>query len=491
MDNNRKLIIEALISFEKNKSYSNLSLDSLLNNIDKTVRPFASVLFYGVIERKITLDYIISKNSKLPLKKLSPAVLNILRTAIYQLKYMDSVTNYAAVNEAVSLCHAFKNSYSAGFVNAVLRKIIREFNLDFNVIKDENERLEIEYSIPKELIKRWKNDYGEQITFGILKTSLEKPPVTLRVNILKACPKQVIDTMKKEGFPITATHDEACFFTESHIVNSTAYKNGLVYAQDISSQICGKTVAYFANKSKCETPVILDLCAAPGSKTFTTANCLEKTGHIFAYDIHPSRVQLISNAAKRLGYKTTSKNQNTEVFRGRPAASSENLNASSENFSVEAHHNISNEFIVNNDKSICNITVKIADAAVFDDSIPAADVVLCDLPCSGFGVIRRKPEIKYKSLTTIQELPALQLKILNNAARYVKKDGVLIYSTCTLLKSENEDVALKFLSENPSFALVKLPKFITDIFSGESFVTMFPGKINNDGFFIASFVKEI
>lgn len=435
MINTRAIVLKLLKKIENDKSYSNIILDKTLNDLEcqAVEKKFISALFYGVIERKITLDAVINSLSKIKTNKLDTDVLLILRIGIYQLLYMDSVPDSAAVNESVKLAKKCKNPSLSGYVNGVLRSFIRnDKKLPDGKTKEEN--LSIEYSCPLWLVKKWLSEYGEAFTMSMLKSSLGKAPVTIRLNTLKHSEEEIIDILKSDGFSLEKTLLDKCYRISggTAVENSKAYKLGLFYVQDISSQLSSLSL-----EAK-EGETVLDVCASPGGKTFTTALNMNGKGRVYSFDIHENRVKLISDGATRLGLEN-----------------------------VQAYQN---------------------DASVYNDKMPMADKILCDVPCSGLGVIRRKPEIKYKNPDDFKTLPEIQYKILETSSKYLKKDGVLVYSTCTLSKAENEEVIERFLSEHSDFSGACINENIKELCC--NCANILPDFFNSDGFFIAKLKRN-
>lgn len=425
-----------LLKIEKNKAYSNIALDSAVKaySLDSTDCAFVSRLVYGVTERKITLDYAISNYLKQPIKKLKPEVLVILRLGTYQILFMDKIPDSAAVNESVLLSKNNKCDFASGMINAVLRKIATEKENVFENLSGE-ERVSVLYSAPLELVKFLNYHYNEENAEQILKCALEPKEITVRVNSLKVTEDELIEELKKEN--ITA---RKAFFPGSLTVEAKGaiyelqtYKNGLFHVEDISSQIC------VAELNPKENYKVLDICSAPGGKSFTAAQYMKNTGELYSCDIHAHRVELIENGAKRLG--------------------------------------------------VTNIKPTKNDALVLNNAFENSDCVLCDVPCSGLGIIGKKPEIKYKSLDDTKELIPIQKQILKTSAEYVKKGGTLIYSTCSLNPNENRKVCDWFLKENPSFESVKVAPDIKRCIDEGDYLTLTPHINNCDGFFIAKFVR--
>lgn len=434
----RLTAVKMLIKMEKNDAYSNLLLSSVFEDsgLNAREKAFAAALFYGTLERRLTLDYVIEQNSKIPLEKLDPTALVILRTGLYQLLYMPSVPESAAVNESVKICKKLKCFSAQGYINGMLRSFIRSGKRISYLGLSAEKRLSVEYSCPMWLTDKLMREYGTDFTVKALKASVGKPPVYVRVNTVKTTPEKLITELEKSGISAEKYPGiEGCLKLENTgvIEECAAYKQGLFHVQDISSQLCCLTLRPVVNET------VLDMCAAPGGKSFTLAQLMANNGRLYSMDIHESRVELITEGAVRLGIKILTAMQN--------------------------------------------------DASVFNEELPKADRVLCDVPCSGLGVIRRKPEIKYKNPADFDELPELQYKILETSSRYVKMGGTLVYSTCTLSKSENENVAERFAAAHPEFSPIVQPLPVTA--AGDFMRTFCPQENGGDGFFTASFRRVI
>lgn len=421
--NDRFLAFKILSKIEHDKAYSNIVVDTVLNNNDAVSAPFVCKLVYGVIERKITLDYILSKFLSQPIKKLNPQVLTVLRMGAYQLKFMDKVPVSAAVNESVKLVKKSKCGYASGLVNSVLRKVA-QYEIEYPDKADFIQYLSIKYSCPVSLAELFVKDYGKVEAENILSASIGDVPLYLRVNTLKISAQELVSILKNsqiEAVPSKDVTDAVEIIDGSSVFKSDAYKNGLFHAQDIASQKCIEALAPQKND------VVFDMCAAPGGKSFTIAEIMENQGKIFSFDLYEHKIKLISDGAKRLG--------------------------------------------------IDIVNAQIGDASEFNSQLPKADKILCDVPCAGLGVIRRKPEIKYKDFAFVDKLSELQYNILNNASLYLKDSGVIVYSTCSLSKKENEDVCNRFLASHKEF-------------KNGGFVTLLPSENGSDGFFFAKLIKE-
>ena len=437
MQNARKFTKDLLTAFFENSSYSNILLDNALDKSELSAqdKKFAANLFYGVIERKITLDAVINKYSKRPADKLSNDVLQTLRMAVYQILFMDSVPDRAAVFESVKLAKRGKNPAIGGYVNGVLRTFLRD-GKKIPEFEDKVSNLSIKYSCPQWLIEKWIGEYGEDMTLEMLKSSIEAPPVTATLNVLKMPADEIINDITESGVEVKLRSEaENCaqLFNVRDISRLSVYKKGMFHIQDISSQICCEIL----DPKPDET--VLDVCSAPGGKAFTIAEIMNNQGKVIACDLYEQRVKLIKDGAKRLG--------------------------------------------------IDIIEAKINDATAFSDKIKMADRVLCDVPCSGLGVIRRKPEIKYKEPKDFEGLKDIQRKILDVSSGYLKKGGVLVYSTCTLSRAENDEVIDWFLENHSEFEKGSINGF-PNIKDGDYKVTITPNIFNSDGFFIAKLIKK-
>ncbi|MBR6580516.1 MAG: 16S rRNA (cytosine(967)-C(5))-methyltransferase RsmB [Ruminococcus sp.] len=417
----------------KNDSYSNIQLNSGLerSDLDAQGKRLCTAIYYGVIQRKITLDYILAQYCSRPLGKMDSIIVTILRCGIYQILYMDSIPDNAAVNESVRLAKQFGKTSASGMVNAVLRNFIRGGKKIFSKpVNNKIKEFSVMYSISEELSESLICDYGEEIARRFAEFSAEVEKRTyIRRNPLKCTHEELLKALN--GVEIF-TEDELCYWLEGGAVISTdAFKSGYFHVQDISSQLCCMALA------PTENDIVLDICAAPGGKTFTMAEMMNGKGEIHAFDLHEKRVKLIRDGAERLG--------------------------------------------------LANISAKAGDASVYNEDIPKCTKILCDVPCSGFGVISHKPEIKYKSLSEFERLPEIQYNIAENALNYLAVGGEMVYSTCTVRKAENEAVVERLLKNHPEIELAEMPEFYGRKFGNP--VTFFPDDFCGDGFFVAKFKK--
>lgn len=434
--NARAVALEALLQVSENEGYSNIVIDKTLNKyeLDKRDSALASIIFYGVLEKRIILDYYISMFLKHPNFTLAPAAREIFRISVYQMLFLEKIPESACVNEAVNL--AKENKVPPQFVNGVLREFLRNKENVFLPKENAFNYLSVKYSIPQNLIDLWIESYGYDNTIKLLESFSEKSKTYIRVNNTKITPKKLVqqleETINIEEFDGI---DNACrIYNGGNLIKLKEFEDGLFHVQDISSQYLCSIV----NPQENET--LIDVCGAPGGKTFTLSERMNGTGTVYSYDIYKGRVKLIRGGAYRLGLK--------------------------------------------------NVMASMRDATSEKCEISDADKILCDVPCSGFGSIRRKPEIRYKSTEDVKELPKIQMDILEKSAKHLKKGGILTYSTCTLNPAENGDVADKFLKNHPEFEAFSIKTNLERVIKEpENQFTMMPFSSGTDGFFVAQFKK--
>lgn len=439
-DRVRKAVCDGLLQVTLHGGYSNLVLRQLLKReaLAGKEAAFASALLYGSLERLLTLDKIIDAYARPGIARLSPQVVAVLRVSLYQLLYLESVPDYSAVHEGVELVRAYGQPQAAGLINGVLRSVIRSRgNLFPKGFATREEYLEYRFSCPYWIIDMLTQRYGEEEAKVILANSLGAPPLFVRVNPLKTDTQTLAGRFREKNIAVlvhTSLPNCICLMDAGNIYDSEEFKEGLFHVQDLSSQICSLAVEARPGDT------VLDLCAAPGGKSFTMAQEMENQGALYSLDLYPAKVGLIREGAERLGLTAVRPGQN--------------------------------------------------DALEENPSLPLADRVLCDAPCSGFGIIRRKPEIKYKTREQIASLPALQAKILDSASRYVKQGGRLVYSTCTLNPAENEEQAAAFLARHPDFAPAPLPDTIAPYKKSpeDTALTLLTNE-HSDGFFLQAFTR--
>ena len=439
----RRAVVLALNRLELEQGYSNIVLDNLLKTgaLEARDQGFASRLLYGVVERRLTLDYLLDACSSVKVKKMHPLVRTILRCGVYQLIYMDKVPTAAAVHESVQLAKALKQGHAAGFVNAVLRAVARRGRELLEGLPVGEEGDVVRYSCPLPLLRFWKDAYGADTTTALLEHINDEPPVYIRVNTLKITPSAFAEMLEKEGIVYDFVPGlPACL----RLANGNSVKKlaesakNCYYHQDAASQISVLALDPQPGER------IADVCAAPGGKSFTAAQAMDNRGQLLLGDIYPVKCEEMERRAQSLGI------------------------------------------------GIARTVVRDAASPCPEPLRGSFDRVVCDVPCSGLGVIRRKPEIRYKSLEALKELPELQYRILESSAAMVRPGGVLQYSTCTLNPAENQEVAARFLREHPEFSTRELPIAFCFDQAGlpkASYITLFPHIHNTDGFFIAGFVK--
>ncbi|MBQ6602428.1 MAG: 16S rRNA (cytosine(967)-C(5))-methyltransferase RsmB [Eubacterium sp.] len=425
-ENIRALVLESLLMTDKGGKSSDIGNSVLFKYayLPKVQRAFYTRLFEGVLERQITLDYILDTYSATKTAKMKPAIRQILRMGVYQIKYMDSVPASAAVNEAVKL--AVRKGFSSlkGFVNGVLRNVIRQpEKVKWPEEGDAVRFLSVMYSVPEVLAEGILNEYGFDAAKAFFAAMNEPRPVTVR---LRGDTNAVKKSLEAEGVSVTkAPCAENAWYLSGFdsLTELAAFRNGGFAVMDAASILCAESAGI--KPGDC----VLDLCAAPGGKAFYAADIAGESGRVDARDISEKKAALLRENAERLGIK--------------------------------------------------NSDISVHDAAVFDESLAGKyDVVLCDVPCSGYGVMGRKPDIRYRTESFRQPgLVQLQRRILINAARYVKEGGFLSYSTCTVGRYENDDNIDWFLKEYPDFVL-------------ESMRQLLPGRDETDGFFMARLAKR-
>ena len=426
MDINRKTAYLALMDVESRKAYSNLAINRQIA-LNKPGSPaFVRELVYGVLENKLTLDYYIDQLLNEGIESLRQQELNIIRMGIYQLSRMDSVPEYAAVNESVVLAKRYTKGM-AGLVNGVLREYLsKKIQLRLPDRADgEVEYLSIKYSYAPWIVQLWLENYSADFVEALLKAGNVTPPMTVRLNWLKVMKQDLIKKLEEQHFSVEEGRlcQNALNVKGSRLLDTEMYKLGMFTPQDESSMLVAEKL------DPKHGELVMDVCAAPGGKTTAIAERMNNTGRIIASDIYRRKLDLIDKEAKRLG--------------------------------------------------ITNIETRSWDATRVDSSmLHKADRVLVDAPCSGLGVVRRKPEIKYKPMTEEMELlPKKQLAILSASSSYVKPGGRLVYSTCTVNPNENERVTELFLKRNPSFSKIER-------------TLLLPNINGTDGFFICVMEKS-
>lgn len=437
----REAALKTLGAFRKNGAWS----DAFLNNfIKKEGLPprdaaLASRLCYGVLQNKIHCDYYISAFSSVKLSKIEPLILDILELSVYQLLFLDKIPASAAVDEAVKMAKKHSNPRAAGFVNALLRRLSANSNNLPPVSGDTlNERLSIKYSHPPALVSRLSEFLGGDSLEGLLAANNEITPITAQVNTLRTDSEKVLSALSAEGAdakPHPWLADCIQISGGGSPEGSGVFSGGLITIQDAAARLAVTAAA------PREGQRVLDACSAPGGKSFMAAILMQNKGEILAADINEKKLARIESGAERLGIDI--------IKTARMDATDRN-----------------------------------------DDFAGRFDLVIADVPCSGLGIIRKKPEIRYKSMEEIAGLPKIQLKILENLSYYVKKGGTLLYSTCTIIPEENEGVVSAFLAASGEFLPegFELPVPVGRQESG--MLTLYPHIHGTDGFFICKMRRQ-
>lgn len=429
LDINLKTVYDILMAVEQKRQYSNIATNNIIDKNEPTKPAFVREIVYGVLENKYLLDYKISRLIRGKIKDVRPQDLTILRSGIYQLEYMNSIKSYTVVNESVKIAKKFAKGRDK-FVNAILQRYARE-GKNLNPVPKSEEISDIisfwkiKYSFETWILKLFINQFGLVETENILKSLNRHPNFFVRTNLNEISRDELQKKLKAMGIESVASErtDTALKLFGKNLIDNSLYERGFYSVQDESSQILIKEMEI--EKNLC----VVDVCAAPGGKTFAIAERMKNTGMVYSRDIYMHKIKKIENEAKRL--------------------------------------------------RLSNV-----QASLWDGTKPEADLVekchrvLCDVPCSGLGVIARKPEIKYrKNSKEIKKLYEIQFEILRASAKYLKKDGILLYSTCTINRDENESIVERFLKENIDFKLEKK-------------ILLLPNRDDTDGFFIAKIVKE-
>lgn len=431
IDKARNLALKILYDINEKKGYSNIVLDKYINKNREELSNldigFISELVYGVITWKLTLEYIVQKYSKIKIKKMSEWVKNILMLGSYQIIFLDKVPKSAAVNESVNLCKKY-NYKSANFVNAILRKIEKSDYQNIDDIKETNKRISLKTSMPEWFVDKLINEYGEKEALEICNNLNLRPNNTVRINRLKGNIEIGNQSILDDFRTITGT---------KNIVKMPEYINGNISIQDESAGLS----SFILNPKEGET--VLDACSAPGGKTTYLAEIMNNTGSIVAWDIYEERLKQVDENAKRLGINI--------------------------------------------------IKTEVKDASIYDKAYDKKfNKILLDVPCLGLGVIRRKPDIKWnRNEENIDEITKIQYQILKTCSKYLKDDGILVYSTCSILKEENINIIEKFLEEE-EFEIVDISDKVKKDFkyvNEKNTIELFPNE-KHDGFYIACLKRK-
>ena len=434
----RETALNVLIACRKNGAWSNGVLKEYVrrDRLDSRDSGLAARLCYGVMQNRNYLDFYLAQLLTGRIKDLHPIIRDILHIGLYQIYQMDKIPESAAVNESVELAKKYckKQRTASGLVNGVLRNAVRTKG----ALKEPNS-YEDKYSHPGDLINLLKAYVGKERLEPMLKANNEIAPLTAQVNTLKTTQEALQKQLAEEG----VTAEPHPWLANCLILSGTgnmeqlpSFKDGLFYVQDGAAKLSVLCAELKPGQQ------VLDCCAAPGGKSFAAAMAMNGQGSITSCDVHEHKTELIARGAERLGLDL--------------------------------------------------VTAKLHSATDFAPQWEQKmDTVIADVPCSGLGIIRKKPDIRYKDLKTMAELPALQTEILNNVCRYVKPGGLLLYSTCTLVRAENEDVVEAFLQTHPDFTTEPLPLSAPFPKNESGMLTLVPGEYDTDGFFICRLRRNV
>ena len=433
--NARTTALSVLIATRRQNAWSDGALKEyiLRDRLDARDAALASRLCYGVLQNRMLLDFYIAHFLNGKLRELQPVVLDILRLGAFQIAFLDKIPVSAAVNEAVEQCKTYANKRASGLVNGVLRAMARSRDA-----LPQPEDLATKYSHPQALVELLRESIGEDRLEAFLRADNEITPTILHANPLRAPAQAVYEELTQQEVTLTA-HPwmPDCWLAQGtgNLERLDAFREGRVYVQDPAAHLAAQAAGVGPGMN------VLDACAAPGGKSFAAAMQMKDQGKITSCDIHPHKLTLIEKGAERLG--------------------------------------------------ISIIQTALQNAAERNELyLDKMDVVIADVPCSGLGVIRKKPDIRYKALEPLEKLPPLQGAILDNVCAYVKPGGVLLYSTCTVLKRENEAVCEAFLAAHPEFSLEAFPVPSGAGLENGGMLTLLPGVHDTDGFFICKMRKQ-
>ena len=446
MDKAREIALKILYKIDKEKAYSNIALDEEINKNKKFLNErdigLISEIVYGTTTWRLTIDEIIKKHSNIKIKKISIWILNILRMGVYQIVFLDKIPKSAAVNESVNLAKRYGHKASSNFVNAILRKVERKDYEEFFDIKDDVERISKTTSMPVWIIKELLKDKSIDEVNEICKNSNNKPKVCIRVNKLKTNKEDLKIELKQQNIEAKdGIIEEFLILNNSkNLENLKEFKEGKFTVQDEAAGL----IPLFLNPK--ENEVILDACSSPGGKTTFMAELMKNKGEIEAWDIHEHRIKLVQKTATRLG--------------------------------------------------ISIIKTNVNDATIYNEKYKEKfDKILLDVPCLGIGVLRRKPDIKWqRKKEDIEEISKIQKEILQTCSQYLKKGGELVYSTCSILKDENENIVESFIKKNKEFEIVKIEKIQQDFFNKyikeKKYIQTYQNE-KTDGLFMCKICKKM
>jgi len=436
----REAALTVLERCRRDQAFSDALLGSVMQTagLDSKDRALCTRLCYGVLQNMLLCDFYID-NYVSRAQKLEPKVRDILRLSVYQILLMDKIPSHAAVNEGVELCRKYGFARASGLVNAVLRRITEnKDSLPPIPDKDIKEYLSIKYSTPPELVNKLAEEFGATFTEELLRANNEAAPLTVQVNTLKTTASELRSALEAKGVELTP-HEiiPDCFELNGagDLTELEECANGLFYVQDAAAKIAVLSAAPKPGDT------VLDACSAPGGKSFAAALMMNNSGSICAFDIREYKLTRVREGSLRLGINI--------------------------------------------------ITTGVMDAAKPDAELRETfDLVMADVPCSGLGVIRKKPDIRYKDMKEIEKLPETQLAILNGLSSCVKPGGILLYSTCTVLEKENGGVIDRFLKDHGEFSAESfvLPSPINEVESGR--LSLYPHIHHTDGFFVCKLRKK-
>ena len=431
--NARECALSVLVACRRNGAWADAALKAQLGKCALSAQDAAlcSRIVYGVMQNELLLNWYLSAYCTQKLDHLQPPLADILRIGAYQILFLDKVPDHAAVSESVELCRTNGRSAASGLVNAVLRKVAQNKSNLPPLPEGNIARLSVAYSHPQWLVKKLVSLLGTEEAEAFLRIDNEASPISVQVNPLKTSEKALVDELRGEGVCVTP-HPWVSGCLElsgtGDLTMLSAFYNGRFTVQDAAAHLI-VCAADFARGQR-----VLDVCAAPGGKSFAAAFAMENEGSILSCDLHENKLKRIREGAQRLGIT-------------------------------------------------CIETAAVDGRAFREEWAGHFDVVICDVPCSGLGIIRKKPDIRYKDAQEFSALPEIQRAILENSARYVKRGGLLVYSTCTILPEENEQVTDGFLKAHDEFTYeaFSLPNGV----SAPGHLTLWPQRDNTDGFYLS------
>lgn len=442
MANARELALQTLTDILIDGAYSNHALSEQIEKNELTVQDknFMTELVYGTLQHEQLLNFYVTPFFN---GKVKAWVRILIQMTLYQMLFLDSVPEHAAISEAVKIAKKRGGQFNGKLVNAILRELTRTPLPSLDTIKDEADRLAVETSHPLWLIKLWSKQFGWEKTIQMARANNERVNVTIRVNGVRGTREELKQKLESEG--ITCEYgnlsQDALVILKGNVIKTKAFEQGWLYVQDESSMLVARAL-----KPKHHSKV-LDTCSAPGGKTTHVAELMRQTGTVYAHDVYEHKIKLIEDNVKRLG--------------------------------------------------LTNVVATLQDATTLNERYESDsfDAVLVDAPCSGLGILRRHPEVKItKQPSDLDEIMMIQKKILNTVAPLVKVGGTLVYSTCTVNRKENDKMVEQFLAQHPEYELDptlvnRLPEVLHEQ-TKNGMVQLFPGDYQTDGFFIACLKRQ-